>query len=126
MTGRILAGLGLAAVAALGAAAPGEASVRHLQLDRSVPGADSVLAAAPTHVVLWFTQEPNVALSAITVKRADGTPVRLGPVATCPTDKQVIHAKMEEELPSGRYRVEWRTAGPDGHVIRGALAFRVR
>jgi methionine-rich copper-binding protein CopC len=100
--------------------------MRHLQLSRSVPGADSILAAAPTHVVLWFTQEPNVALSAITVKRADGTAVRLGAVATCPTDKQVIHAKVEEELPSGRYRVEWRTAGSDGHVVRGELAFRIR
>jgi methionine-rich copper-binding protein CopC len=100
--------------------------VRHLALERSVPGPDSLLTSAPTHVVLWFNQEPNTRVSAVTLADSRGAAVRLGPVTGCPTDKSVIHAKIEEPLAPGRYTVAWRTAGADGHVVRGEFHFRVR
>jgi methionine-rich copper-binding protein CopC len=36
-----------------------------------------------------------------------------------------VRATVQETLPPGAYRVEWRGASADGHVGGGTLAFRV-
>jgi methionine-rich copper-binding protein CopC len=98
----------------------------HLRLVKSVPGKDSVLAAAPTHVMLWYSQEPQARLSAITLTGPNGATVSLGPVTQCPTEKELLFAKVDGAMPAGAYKVAWRTAGSDGHVIGGEIAFRLR
>jgi methionine-rich copper-binding protein CopC len=35
-------------------------------------------------------------------------------------------AAIEETLPPGAYEFTWRTAGDDGHVQRGTIAFVIR
>ena len=118
----------LAAVIAVSAAArPNPAdSEMHLRLVKSVPAKDSVLAAAPTHVMLWFSQEPQARLSAITLTGPNGATVALGPVTQCPTEKELLFAKIDGAMSAGAYTIAWRTAGAEGHVIRGEVAFRVR
>ena len=118
----------LAAVVAVSAAARPDASdtEMHLRLVKSVPAKDSVLATAPTHVMLWFSQEPQARLSAITLTGPNGATVALGPVTQCPTEKELLFAKIDGAMPAGAYTIAWRTAGADGHVIRGEVAFRVR
>jgi methionine-rich copper-binding protein CopC len=98
----------------------------HLRLVKSVPAKDSVLAEPPTHVMLWFSQEPQTRLSAITLRGPGGVTVAMGPVTQCPTEKELLFAKVDGPMPAGAYTVAWRTASSDGHVIRGEVAFRVR
>lgn len=98
----------------------------HLRLVKSVPGKDSVLTAAPTHVMLWYSQEPQARLSAITLTGPNGAAIELGSVTQCPTEKELLFAKVDGPMPAGAYKVAWRTAGADGHVIRGEFAFRLR
>ena len=118
----------LAAVVAVSMAAKPEtsASDMHLRLVRSTPAKDSVLAAAPTHVMLWFSQEPQTRLSAITMTGPDGAAVALGPVTQCPTENVLLFAKIEGAMRPGTYKIAWRTASSDGHVIRAEVPFRVR
>jgi hypothetical protein len=120
-------GIFMAAVAGLTmAAAPPKAEPElHLRLVKSTPAKDSVLAEAPTHVMLWFSQEPQTRLSSITLTGPAGT-VALGAVTQCPTEKTLIFAKIDAPMPAGAYTIAWRTASSDGHVIRGEIPFRVR
>lgn len=124
----IQAGMLLAAVVGVSAASrPGRSGAEmHLRLVKSTPTKDSVLAVAPTHVMLWFSLEPQTRLSSITVTGPNGATVPLGPVTQCPTENVLIFAKVEGAMPAGSYTVAWRTASADGHVIRGEIPFRVR
>jgi methionine-rich copper-binding protein CopC len=124
----IQTGMMLAAVAAVSIAAKPHRTdpEMHLRLVKSTPAKDSVLAAAPTHVMLWFSQEPQTRLSSITLKGPNGAAVALGPVTQCPTENVLIFAKIEGAMPAGTYTIAWRTASSDGHVIRGEIPFRVR
>ena len=124
----IQTGMLLAAVVGVSMAAkPAEPVAElHLRLVKSTPAKDSILAAAPTHVMLWFSQEPQTRLSSITLTGPNGTTVALGPLTQCPTEKELLFAKIDGAVPAGAYTITWRTASSDGHVIRGEVAFRVR
>lgn len=99
---------------------------RHLRLDRSIPGIDSTLVTPPSHVVLWYTQKPAIAVTSFTLRTARGDTVPLGPLSQCPADSTMVSARISDSLVSGRYVLAWRTAGADGHVIRGEIPFRIR
>jgi methionine-rich copper-binding protein CopC len=99
---------------------------RHLRLDRSIPGIDSTLASPPSHVVLWYTQKPTVAVTSFTLRTAGGDTILLGPLSQCPADSTMVSARIQDSLVRGRYVLAWRTAGADGHVIRGEIPFRIR
>lgn len=99
---------------------------RHLRLDRSIPGIDSTLVSPPSHVVLWYTQQPTIAVTAFTLRTAGGDTIPLGPLSQCPADSTMVSARIQDSLVRGRYVLAWRTAGADGHVIRGEIPFRIR
>ena len=40
-------------------------------------------------------------------------------------DKLSIAVAVTSPLPAGKYTVTWKTAGTDGHVIRGSFGFTV-
>ena len=40
-------------------------------------------------------------------------------------DKLSIAVAVTSPLPAGKYTVTWKTAGTDGHVIRGTFGFTV-
>jgi methionine-rich copper-binding protein CopC len=106
------------------AAAPVDAAM-HLRLTKSSPAKDTVLAAAPAQISLWYSQEPTLRLSSVTLTGPNGA-VALGAVAQDPRDKTLLTAKVEGAMPPGAYTIAWRTASSDGHPIRGEIPFRVR
>lgn len=101
------------------------ASEMHLRLTRSQPAKDTLLASPPTQICLWFSQSPRLRLSSITLTGPTGK-VELGPVTMSPKDSTLLITQIVPELVSGNYQIAWRTAGDDGHVIRGTLPFAVR
>ncbi len=117
------------AVAALGAAVPpasAEGTGRlHTELAGAYPAADSVHAAEIREIRLRFSTEVQPALSAIALIGPAGA-VAVGALEPVPgSESTEVRVALGEPLPSGEYTVEWRTAGPDSHVIRGAYAFSV-
>lgn len=55
---------------------------------------------------------------------ADSTKIEIG--KPHPTDEPLsIAADLTKPLGAGRYLVVWRTAGDDGHAVRGKFAFTV-
>lgn len=108
----------IAAAGLLGAAA------FHLTLKESSPGKDETLAAAPTKVALTFSAKVNVKLSAISILAADSTELAKL-VVTAGPKPEMLEAAIPRRLPGGRYIVRWRTAGADGHAMRGTFGFAI-
>jgi methionine-rich copper-binding protein CopC len=106
----------------------GTAAMRHNRLVKAEPAIEGTVAASPAAIRLWFKEPPEPAVSSIALLRvagADSTLVALAPVAAT-DDKTSIAAAVKAPLAGGRYAVRWRTAGRDGHVIRGVFGFTVK
>jgi len=96
----------------------------HNQLVKSEPGSGAALRVSPTEVKLWFKERPEVALTSVTLMRADTT--RITTIRAVATDDTLaVAAPLSSPLPAGEYLVAWRTASNDGHVIRGMFGFTI-
>lgn len=95
----------------------------HLKLTRSAPAADDVLESSPDVLQLWFSEEPLLPLSGVTLAGPRG-PIKLEPLRA--GSERSLVAKIGATLEPGAYRVEWKAAGDDGHVISGTVPFSIR
>lgn len=111
------AALAIAAIAVLA----GFASV-HMRLVKSFPAEDQTLVETPDHIRLWFSQNPELALSRVRLTGADDETFPLGK-AQSTDDTKSFMVPVSDTLPAGAYTISWQTAAPDGHKVRGAFAF---
>lgn len=124
----------LALAAALGALGPLSPAAPawfraepHTELVAAYPAADSLHTAPVSEIRLRFSTAVQLSLSTVTV---------IGPTGVLRSADSLVHVPGSDErelrqpfgtpLETGEYRVEWRTAGPDGHALRGEYAFAVR
>ncbi len=96
----------------------------HAHLTASFPAKGEVLAQAPGVVRLTFSEKTEVAVSDVKVLGADSSAIPVGKVVRG-DDSLTITAPILGEVGPGEYAVIWRTAGRDGHPIRGRYTFRV-
>ena len=121
----ILAGL-LALLAVLGwwLLFPAEASA-HANLASSDPPADSELEAAPSRIVIWFTEPIEPALSEIRVLDAAGKQVDEGDSVVDDLNPVAMSVGLSD-VPDGTYTVAWKNVSTvDGHRVRGSFVFAV-
>lgn len=95
----------------------------HMKLARTLPAADSTVAAAPAQVQAWFTQAPDPKVSRLALEGPSG-PVKLGAIRLA--EDKSIAASIEGTLADGAYTVSWQAAGDDGHIQKGTFTFTVR
>jgi copper transport protein len=100
-------------------------ALAHAHLKRSEPAAGSRVTSSPQFIRLWFTERPELSLTFISMKDANGREVSLGPREIDRVDPLMIWVRPVQPLPAGRYTVAWRTAGSDGHPSRGTFSFVV-
>jgi methionine-rich copper-binding protein CopC len=98
------------------------AADRHMSLTKSHPAADTTVTESPSTVQAWYSQQPELAVSRLSL-RFEGGAVELGATRSGPGNSLV--ASVEQALAPGRYTASWRTAGDDGHVVRGTFDFAV-
>lgn len=94
----------------------------HTVLVKAIPAVDATVKAAPAEVTLWFNERPDLSLSNIRLRAPDSSMVELGGVKAG-TDSTAIAVPVRGILKAGRYTVLYRTAGDDGHVMRGSYSF---
>ncbi len=97
----------------------------HLKVERSMPEADSTVTVAPTQLRLWFSQQPTVPISSLTLEGPDGK-VATGKAVAGQTDGKLdrsLVAPVTGSLVAGKYTVTWRTSGPDGHIQTESFTF---
>jgi methionine-rich copper-binding protein CopC len=95
----------------------------HMAYSKSMPAKDATLSESPDHVQVWFTQDPEPAVSQLSLEGPNGE-IALG--ETTVGDEKSLVATVPAALAPGSYTVKWRSAGDDGHVLRGDIAFSVR
>lgn len=97
----------------------------HNHLTKSIPEADAVLDRAPTTIRLWFSEKPTPAFSSVTLTDAANAKIPTSKMRATEDTLSVI-ADVEQPLAPGTYQVAWRTAGKDGHAVRGKFRFVVK
>jgi methionine-rich copper-binding protein CopC len=97
----------------------------HNHLTKSAPAANEVLAESPKTIRLWFSEKVEPKFSSIVLMRADSTKLEVGKAAAT-DDPKSIAADLATPLSSGKYLIRWRTAGDDGHAVRGTFSFSVK
>ena len=95
----------------------------HLAPTKTMPDTDAVVTESPNHIQVWFTQDPDPAVSQLSLDGPTGS-VELG--KTTVASEKSLMATVPDSLRPGNYGAHWRSAGDDGHVRRGEFAFTVR
>lgn len=111
-------------VAAAALVIPATAFAWHNHLTKSTPAADATVTEAPKEIRLWFAETVEPKFSSISLLTADSTKLEIGK-ARGTDDPLSIVADPAKPLSPGNYMVVWRTAGDDGHAVRGRFSFTV-
>lgn len=94
----------------------------HEALVGTTPGDGEALTAAPTEVVLTFSNDLLESPPTVVVSTSSGDEITLA-------DPVVEGATLTQPLPAGllngAYEVAWRVVSADGHPIEGAFTFAV-
>lgn len=118
----LLAPIALAVLALL---APLATAHAHQRLVSSSPASGDTLEASPDELRLTFSARVVMAFSAIELLDSNGGAVAVGPLRSPADSSSVLVASVAGPLAPGRYIVAWRTAGADGHPVRGRFEFVV-
>ena len=117
----------VALVAVACAAAFASPAAAHATLQSSDPAAGSSVPTSPRHIVLAFSEAPDLKLSLVRVLDSAGATVTgVSEPQAVPGDSLQLQVTPSRPLASGVYTVNWRTVSAvDGHVQNGAFAFGV-
>jgi methionine-rich copper-binding protein CopC len=110
--------------AVLAGAGAGSAAAWHNHLTKSAPAADEKVAQSPTTIRLWFAEKPVAKFTSISLLKSDSSKVAIGQTKST-DDSLSVSADVSAPLTPGSYVVSWKTAGDDGHAIRGKYSFTV-
>jgi len=92
----------------------------HVHLKQSTPAEGAVLQAAPSQIVLTFSEPALV--TALSIQQTGKAKQSLGPL---PNEAAQTLTVATPGLTAGSYVVTWRAVSPDKHVMSGTLHFRV-
>ena len=95
----------------------------HMKLEKTEPAEGATLASAPPHIQMWFTQEPDLAVTRVELSGPGGA-VELGEAHVM--EAQTLMATVRGTMGDGSYTVTWQTAGDDGHLQKGEFSFEVK
>lgn len=98
-------------------------AVPHFELVRSRPAANATITTGRDSLQMWFTQVPAAGVSRVTLKTAQGSVVA-GQTTIVPSERS-MYFDPDKPLVRGRYIMNWRGAGDDGHVMSGTIPFAV-
>ena len=98
------------------------AAFAHMKVSKTAPEDGATLTKAPTSVQVWYTQEPDAAVSKMALTGPNGD-VEL---FVHPGGDKSLMGMIEGSVGDGDYVVTWQTAGDDGHIQKGEYKFTVK
>ncbi len=100
----------------------------HLKVEKTLPETGATIEAAPKELRVWFSQNPTLPVSSLTLEGPNGK-VEVGKVAAGQTDGKADHSVMAAivgTLVPGKYTASWKTSGSDGHILTGTFEFTLK
>jgi methionine-rich copper-binding protein CopC len=113
--------LALAASAAVTALATA-AAFAHAHLVRATPAVGGTIQAAPTEVLLRFSEKLESVFSQVVVRDSAGKQVDKADTQVDKADRFVMRISLQPLTP-GTYKVEWRALSTDTHKVNGNFTF---
>jgi methionine-rich copper-binding protein CopC len=107
----------------VGAALLAGSAQAHSLLLESTPPAGAVLSAPPSRITLRFNNRIEKGLSRLILVRVGGEARALDLRPAGGPDR--LEATPPSALAAGDYRLEWHVLSTDGHLVSGAIPFRV-
>ena len=108
----------LSLLSGLALVAFGVTASAHAHLQKSSPADNSTITAAPSNLVLNFSEDAR--LTALSIQKGEEPKQDLKPLPTTAAPQVSIPLPP---LTPGTYSVSWRVVSDDGHVMAGALHF---
>jgi methionine-rich copper-binding protein CopC len=96
----------------------------HLSVLKTMPADDTTVSPPPERVQVWFNQQPSPRISRLELRGPGNEQVEIGQLEVHGEDRS-ISAAVPAPLAPGTYEATWRSAGDDGHVMRGTFTFTV-
>ena len=96
----------------------------HATLVRSVPASNAHLNRPPAEVQLEFSEPVTPRTSRVELVAPDSQRIGLVVRGDSASAKTLL-AAVPQLTVTGRYRVEWRLVGPDGHAVTGQYGFTI-
>ena len=112
----------LVALLAVAAAVPASA---HAMLERTSPGADSVVARAPDRVDVSFSESVSLVPGAVRVYDGALGEVDTGAASHPDGDPTSAVVDLPPGLAAGTYTVTWRVVSADSHPVSGGFRFSI-
>ena len=100
-------------------------ALAHATLIGASPAKGSTVAA-PHELRLTFSEKLEIPLTRITMIAAGKDTVKLGTITADPKSDGTIIVPVVGAVRSATYTISWRTAGEDGHAMKGSYVFRVK
>jgi putative copper export protein/methionine-rich copper-binding protein CopC len=97
----------------------------HQYLTASDPSAGAELDVVPEQLRLTFSEPVRLQLTRVLLRSARTGEIALGALAVADDEPRELLVPIEGTVGPGAYTLEWVSAGADGHVVRGNLAFTV-
>lgn len=114
----------VSAVLALLLGGAGTASA-HAALVSTDPAPDSVVATAPTRVLLTFSEGVTLSDNSVQVFDPSGKQADLGSAAHADGKDSTATVQLRGGLAQGTYTVSWRAVSDDSHPVSGAFTFSI-
>jgi methionine-rich copper-binding protein CopC len=92
----------------------------HTHLKSTVPADGSTVATAPAEFVLTFSEPAR--LTALTIQKDGGAEQK---IVALPASATAAAKVAAPKLGNGRYTLNYRVVGADGHVMNGKVTFTV-
>lgn len=115
---------GLVLAAALACALLPATAAAHTKVESTAPADGDTAHGAVREVRLRFSRGVESALTTLSLSRG-GEHVASGGALVPQTDGREYVLAFPRPLDPGAYEVQWKTAGADGHVLRGTFRFVV-
>ena len=100
-------------------------ALAHAELIGASP-AKGATVAAPHELRLTFSEKLEIPLTRITMIAAGKDTVKLGKITADPKSDGTIIVPVLGTVRAATYTISWRTAGEDGHAMKGTYVFRVK
>jgi copper resistance protein C len=94
-------------------------------VDHAEPAVGSSVDVPPKEIKIWFTEEPQPALSQIQLFDHRGKLVTQNRAAVDPADPSLLSLPVPAMRP-GKYRVTWRVMSVDRDMTVGTFFFAIR
>ena len=116
--------IGLLLVILTAALTSSKPALAHAFLKSATPPVGSTVQAAPSHVVIDYTESIEPEFSTIKVQDAAGARVDLGDVQTAAGNDERLTVGLKPLKP-GTYKVTWHVTSTDTHKTEGTYTFTV-